>query len=187
VDQAVVVVQRDGSWAGLVGYVTGPAAGAEEPAEILRDFLGERLPEYMVPAHFVGLEALPLTPTGKVDRRALPVPEDLRSGGREYVAPSTEIEEVLAEHWQEILGLEKVGTKDNFFDLGGHSLLATQLVSRVRESFDVEITFRQFFEGPTVAQLAEEIETLLIEQISSLGDEEAMALLEADDDWLGDA
>ncbi|HEY0762320.1 MAG TPA: amino acid adenylation domain-containing protein [Pyrinomonadaceae bacterium] len=127
----------------------------------LRGYLKERLPEYMVPAVFVFLERLPLTSTGKVDRRALPTPEQERAdGGVGYVAPRTIVEEVLVGLWEDVLRVKPVGVYDNFFELGGHSLLATQLMSRVRQSFAVEVALRRIFETPTIAALAENIEEL---------------------------
>ena len=125
----------------------------------LRSFLKEKLPEYMVPAVFVLLDALPLMPNGKVDRRALPAPDRTRPElDKAFVAPRTPTEELLAEIWAQLLDIERVGIHDNFFDLGGHSLLATQVVSRMREAFQVEIPLRRLFEVPTVAGLAESIE-----------------------------
>ncbi len=137
----------------------GPT-GAEPPTGgRLRRFLQERLPDYMVPSAFVQLEALPLTPNGKVDRQALPTPEWSRGELEgEYVAPRTPVEEVLAGIWTQVLSVEEVGIYDNFFELGGHSLLATQLVSRVREAFEIELPLRNVFEAPTVATLAEHVE-----------------------------
>ncbi|MBD1938950.1 non-ribosomal peptide synthetase [Microcoleus sp. FACHB-68] len=126
----------------------------------LRQFLAEKLPEYMVPSAFVVLESLPLTPNGKIDRRRLPVIDIVQNINENYVAPSTAAEEVLAGIWAEILGLKQVSIHDNFFELGGHSLLATQLVSRVRDSFGVELPLRNLFEAPTVAHLAKYIETI---------------------------
>src|SRR4030095_11913400 len=105
----------------------------------LRSFLKQRLPEYMIPALFVQIDQLPMTPNGKVDRRALPEPDDSKPELiEEYVAPSTPIEKALAEMWMQLLNVEKVGIHDNFFKLGGHSLLAMQLISRVRNSFRME-------------------------------------------------
>ncbi|HEV2436447.1 MAG TPA: amino acid adenylation domain-containing protein [Verrucomicrobiae bacterium] len=142
----------------LVAYVVA----AREPlltTTDLRHFLKAKLPEYMVPAVFVLLEALPLMPNGKIDRRALPSPDRTRPElDKVFVAPRTPTEELMAEIWAELLDLERVGIHDNFFELGGHSLLATQVVSRIRETFQLEIPLRRLFEVPTVAGLAESIE-----------------------------
>ncbi|HEX2053674.1 MAG TPA: amino acid adenylation domain-containing protein [Actinomycetota bacterium] len=142
----------------LVAYVV-PTQGVPTPTE-LRRHLKAKLPEYMVPSAFVALDTLPLMPNGKVDRRALPAPDpsSLRAEDA-YVRPRTPLEEVLAEIWEEVLGLERIGVHDDFFELGGHSLLATQLVSRLRHVFGVELPLRYLFETPTVAGLAKRIET----------------------------
>src|SRR2546423_14481546 len=108
----------------------------------------------MVPSAYVRLSEMPWTRNGKVDRKALPEPEGLVVREGEYIAPRTEVEEVLAVIWSGLLGVEKVGVGDNFFELGGHSLLATELVSRVREAFSVEVALRQLFEQPTLGGLA---------------------------------
>ncbi len=145
----------------LVAYVAlDPIEGGAAPNGVkLRSYLRQRLPEYMTPSVFVELGALPLTPNGKVDRRALPAPEktrpDLESA---FAAPRNPIEEKLAEITAQILRIEKPGIHDNFFELGGHSLLATQFISRVRNAFQVELTLRSVFTGPTIAELAEAIE-----------------------------
>ena len=142
----------------LVAYVVAEREPLPTTTD-LRNFLKEKLPEYMVPAVFVLLDALPLMPNGKIDRRALPAPDRSRPElDGAFVAPRTPTEELLAEIWAQLLNIERVGIHDNFFDLGGHSLLATQLVSRMRESFQVEIPLRRLFEVPTVAGLAESIE-----------------------------
>ncbi len=147
----------------LSRYTNNPRQGqfARRIAPELRVFLKERLPEYMVPSSFVLIDALPLSPNGKVDRQRLPAPDSTRpEAGPVLVAPRNSIETRLAEIWRELLGLERIGVEDDFFELGGHSLLATQAVSRVREAFGVELPLRTFFEGPTVAAVAGEVESL---------------------------
>jgi len=157
VRRAAVVDRRESS--GLVQLVGYAEAAAETGPQELRAFVGERLPAYMVPAQIGVYEALPLLPNGKIDRRALPVPEELRPElERTYVAPSTETEENLHEIWSEVLGIERLGVQDRFFDLGGHSLLAVQLLSRVRRVLKAEISLREFFDHPTIAAMAELIE-----------------------------
>ncbi|MFL6284239.1 MAG: amino acid adenylation domain-containing protein [Pyrinomonadaceae bacterium] len=137
----------------LVAYVVA-AAECEVSAAELREYLKGRLPEYMTPSAFVVLGELPLTPNGKVDRKALPAPDSSNAAADSYVAPRNAVEEVIAGVWAEVLRLERVGVRDNFFDLGGHSLLATQVVSRVRATLQVELPLRAIFEGPTVEALA---------------------------------
>ncbi|MBW8767933.1 MAG: AMP-binding protein, partial [Geodermatophilales bacterium] len=155
VREAVVVARADDAGRRLVAYLVPHPEGAEAPllslAE-LRANLSLTLPDYMVPAAWVLLGALPLTPSGKVDRRALPAPEGGRLElGAVYVAPRTALEELLAGIWAEVLGLDRVGVHDNFFALGGHSLLAAQVVSRAGEALEIEVPLRLLFEAPTVA------------------------------------
>jgi surfactin family lipopeptide synthetase A len=133
---------------------------AKELPRNLKAYLKKHVPNYMVPSAFVTLEAMPLASSGKVDRQALPVPDRVRPELDDaFVAPRTSTESVLAGMWSQLLGIDRVGVTDNFFDVGGHSLLATQLVSRLRETFQVEVPLHHFFEIPTVAELAESIET----------------------------
>jgi amino acid adenylation domain-containing protein len=142
----------------LVAYVV-TAPGATLGREALASALRRSLPDYMVPATFVALPALPLTTNGKVDRAALPAPDatnTLRDG--EIVAPRTEVETELAAVLSALLGVEQVNVQDNFFLLGGHSLLGTQLIVRVRDIFGVELSLRTLFDAPTIADLAAEIE-----------------------------
>jgi acyl-CoA synthetase (AMP-forming)/AMP-acid ligase II/acyl carrier protein len=140
----------------------------------LRDFLKEKLPDYMVPSVFVVLDTLPLTPNGKIDRKALPAPDTGRLYPEHaFVAPRTPIEEMLAGIWCEVLELSQVGIHDNFFELGGHSLVATQVISRLRKVFEVEIPLRTLFESPTVEKLAldllqRECECKTVEQRTAL-------------------
>jgi amino acid adenylation domain-containing protein len=169
VQQAVVMAREDvpggpdgiGANKRLVAYVVPNQESVPTPGE-LRGFLKEKLPEYMTPSAFLILEKLPLTPNGKVDRRALPKP-DGNVSDREGVlmAPRSPVEEMLAEIWAEVLGFEQVSVHDNFFELGGHSLLATQVISRLRDAFQVDLPVRRIFEASTVAGLAERIEMVL--------------------------
>jgi amino acid adenylation domain-containing protein len=158
VREAVVTVREDEPGdRRLVGYLVaeGEAPGVEE----LRTHLRRRLPEPMVPTAWVVLAALPRTPNGKVDRKALPAPAGTRAGSQaDYLAPRTPTEQRLAELWAGLLRIERVGVHDNFFDLGGHSLLATQAVSQIRQSFGVELPLRQLFEHPTLAELAAQVQ-----------------------------
>jgi len=170
VRDAVVVGREHGPGdTRLVAYlVRGGGEGEPAPAvEDLRAFVRERLPEYMAPSAFVLLERLPLTPSGKVDRRALPAPEAAALAPRAaHVPPRTPREETLARIWTRVLGRERVGVNDNFFDLGGHSLLATQVMSGIKQSFHVELPLRVLFERPTVAGLAAAVEEALLSAVS---------------------
>jgi amino acid adenylation domain-containing protein len=186
------VVAREDAPGGrqLVAYVV--VAGAETPAaEELRAFLGDTLPDPMVPAAFVALAALPLTASGKLDRRGLPAPDrSRRDGSREFVPPRTRTEETLVEIWQEVLGREQVGVEDRFFELGGHSLLATQVLARVRQTFGVDLSLQEVFKHSTVAAQAALVDTragspadeadlaAMLDELDLLSDEEARAELE---------
>jgi acyl-coenzyme A synthetase/AMP-(fatty) acid ligase/acyl carrier protein len=175
VREAVVMAREDipGDKRLVAYYVAFSDLGMVTHGE-LRNFLKERLPEYMVPSLFVELEVLPLTLNGKVDRRALPAPDKTRPELKAaFVAPRTPAEERLAAICAEVLGLERVGVHDHFFELGGHSLLATQVVSRVRQAFEIELPLRSLFETPTVAGLAENIETILWAAQSSMAPPDA--------------
>ena len=134
--------------------------GQEIDPQAMRDFLKKRLPDYMVPSAFVVLDKFPLTPNGKVDRKALPDPEQKDMATERYVAPRTPEEELLVSIWEDILKTDHIGIEHNFFDLGGHSLLATQLVSRVRDAFDVELPLKDVFAAPTIRLMAERIKAL---------------------------
>jgi acyl carrier protein len=138
----------------LVAYVV-PDSGRLLKTEELRIFAKEKLPDYMVPAFFVPLERIPLTQNGKIDKRALPLPEQaLADSADAFVAPRNQTEKDLAAMWSELLGRDQIGVFDSFFELGGHSLLATQVMYRVRDVFQVRLSLRSFFEKPTVAALA---------------------------------
>ncbi|MBW4672726.1 MAG: amino acid adenylation domain-containing protein [Desmonostoc geniculatum HA4340-LM1] len=171
VQQAVVIAREDiPGDKQLIAYVVlnqkqeaMPGLGCAY-ATTLKRFLQEKLPNYMVPGIFIILDSLPLTPNGKVDRRNLPAPDRTRPSLEEtFVAPRNPIEETLAVIWTELLGFEQIGVHDNFFNLGGHSLIAVQILSRLREVFQVELSFQNIFANPTVAGLAE-----LVQQHSEL-------------------
>jgi hypothetical protein len=172
----------------LVAYVvvkpTPPSSAAE-----FRDLLKTRLPNYLVPSSFVMLDALPVTPNGKLDRRALPAPEENRPALQpSFVEPRTAVEQALAIIWGQVLRMERVGVRDNFFDLGGHSLLATQVASRIREAFQREFPLRALFEKPTIEELAKMISdastdrrtdtelSRILSDIESISEEEAQKL-----------
>ncbi len=141
----------------LVAYVVGKEGAAPNSAE-LKQYVAQRVPDYMVPSAFVALEVLPTTSSGKVDRKALPAPDwDTVSAHAEYVAPQPGIEEELAAIWSDVLNVERIGATDNFFDLGGNSLLALRLISRVRSAFVVELPLISLFKAPTLEGLAAEI------------------------------
>ena len=144
----------------LVGYVV-PVPGQKASAQDLRAFVKDKLPDYMTPVAIVEMETFPLTPNGKVNRKALPAPEYTRiESGTAFLEPRTPTEEIIAAVWAEVLRLDRVGVHDNFFELGGHSLAATQVVARIRESLVVDLPLRALFEAPTVAGQSERIEDL---------------------------
>ena len=173
---AVVVAREDTPEnKSLVAYVVSRTERQDEvqsEAQLvveLRNFLHEKLPEYMIPSAFVLLEDLPLTAHGKVDRRSLPAPQQTRSTlACEYVAPRTYREAVLADIWAQALGVEKVGIHDNFFELDGHSLMVPGVMFSIQKSLQIELPLRILFEAPTVAGLAEAIELAACEGIGAL-------------------
>lgn len=175
--EGVVDVHDDGAGGRLVAFVVPvePAPSVED----LRRFVGSRLPDHMVPGSIVWLDALPLTPNGKLDRAALPKELNI-SAAAHFVAPKTAAEEALAAIWAKLLGTDKVGVLDNFFDLGGHSLLAIRLVSRLRDDLGVELPLRQIFLNPTISKLAIAVEGQLLDEIETLSNEEARQLVESD-------
>ncbi|WPB73718.1 amino acid adenylation domain-containing protein [Archangium violaceum] len=181
VREATAVVREDSpGQPRLVAYVVLDERQSGEPAG-LRTALKEQLPEYMVPSAFVFLPSLPLTGSGKVDRKALPAPDGVRpEDATAFVAPRSELEQQLATMWSELLGVERIGVHDDFFALGGHSLLATQLISRVRATFEVELDFRELFEEPTLAALAVQIMEARASQVDDAELEQLMADLEED-------
>ncbi|MCC5603474.1 non-ribosomal peptide synthetase [Nostoc favosum] len=144
----------------LVAYIVINVVEVSDLASVLRKYLKEKLPEYMVPAAYVVLESIPLTANGKVDRRALARTDIVTFDRYDYVAPRSQVEELLAEIWAKVLAKEQISVHDNFFELGGHSLLATQLISRIRDTFQIDVTVRNLFEAPTIEQLAKCIDTM---------------------------
>jgi acyl-CoA synthetase (AMP-forming)/AMP-acid ligase II/acyl carrier protein len=175
-DAVVTVVRDESDEKQLVAYVV--AEHEANPSQ-LRQFLKDRLPEYMIPAFFITLEQFPLTAAGKVDYRALPSPGTARPEiETPYVPPGTTTEEILAGLWSRVLGVERIGIHDNFFELGGNSLSATQLVSQVRQTLQVELPLRDLFQNATVAELGSIIEDILASQVDELTDEEAERLLQ---------
>jgi amino acid adenylation domain-containing protein len=190
VQEAVVLVREDDvSDKRLVAYLVAkhePPSSAE-----LRAYLKHRLPDYMIPSAFLSLNALPLNASGKIDRRALPAPDFTDAvAGRALIAPRSSVEHLLAKVWCEVLEVEHVSVDDNFFELGGHSLLMAQVMSRLRDSLQLEIPLRTFLAAPTISDLAEAIEIaaraervdvekiaqlwLMIEQMSPLEMEAAL-------------
>ena len=161
---AAVVAQGEGSGTRLIAYVV-PAQGTQVDHDALRSAVRRILPEHMMPSAVIALGVLPLTLNGKLDRAALPDPVWQPTTG--YVAPRTPLEKTIAGIWEDLLGLERVGVKDDFFDIGGHSLLATRVVARLREHLDEEVPLRVFLEGPTVEKLAAWI---IAELVAAIGE-----------------
>jgi non-ribosomal peptide synthetase component E (peptide arylation enzyme)/aryl carrier-like protein len=154
-DVAAIVREDESGDQRLVAYVV-PSQQQVLTLRELRDFLKERLPDYMMPSAFVLLDSLPLLPNGKVDRHALPVPEGLRPTlAAAYEAPRSEVERAIATVWRSMLHLEKVGIHDNFFDLGGHSLLMVQVNNKLRDVFNRDLSIVELFQNPTISSLAQ--------------------------------
>ncbi|MFN8514748.1 MAG: non-ribosomal peptide synthetase [Chloroflexia bacterium] len=177
--QASIVVAREETPGEkrLVAYLI-PAAGANLTVGALRDFLGRQLPDYMVPAAFVALAALPETTNGKVDRNALPAPDAANMLGDDtFVAPRSTLEESVAAILCELLNLDRISVVENFFMLGGHSLLGLQVIARLRDAFAVELPLRTLFDAPTAAGLAAEVEALILARLDTMTEEEIAQLL----------
>jgi acyl carrier protein len=159
----------------IVAYIVWKQGVTSQTGE-LRNFIKGHLPEYMLPSAFVEMDALPLSPNGKVDRKLLPAPDGARPELEQaFVAPRNDVEQTLANIWAEVLHLDQIGINDNFFDLGGHSLLATQVISRVQVAFNVELPLRAIFENPTVAGLGMTLEQA---QADMAGEAELLRVLE---------
>ncbi|WP_071517669.1 non-ribosomal peptide synthetase [Geitlerinema sp. PCC 9228] len=162
----------------LAAYIALKEQQADTVRQV-RKFVRERLPGYMVPTTFSTLNALPRTPSGKIDRQSLPEPTP-ETEETSSMAPRTQVETQLVEIWQEILQTDNIGIQANFFDLGGHSLLATQVISRVRNAFGVDVPLRSLFESPTIADLAVLVEQALAEQVDETELSQWLAEIEAD-------
>jgi amino acid adenylation domain-containing protein/non-ribosomal peptide synthase protein (TIGR01720 family) len=168
IGEAVVVAREDESGIKrLVAYLV-PTAGRDLDLDAVRSRLVRRLPDYLVPSIFVVLESLPLTPNGKLDRRALPAPVVTESAGPAFVPPATETEQVLADIWAEVLGVRRVGARDNFFDLGGDSVRSLGVASSARAAFGVDLTPRDVMTARTVTALADLIEEKILAELEVL-------------------
>ncbi|HEY2963604.1 MAG TPA: phosphopantetheine-binding protein, partial [Pyrinomonadaceae bacterium] len=168
---------------------------ADTSGAALSDFLRQRLPEHMIPSTFVMMDKLPVTANGKLDRQSLPAPDESQlPRAREFVAPRSPVEESLVGVWKDVLGIERIGVHDNFFELKGNSLLVVRLISRLRQMFHVDLPLHLLFEAPTIAQLAVSIAQAqfgnqaeegndlerLLEELEQLPEESVRALLEND-------
>jgi acyl carrier protein len=183
VGQSVVALREDSPGdKRLVAYIVA----AQNPSPSIGEFrayLQQKLPDYMIPSAYVFLDSLPLTPNGKIDRRSLSAPDRHRDGLEQaYVAPRSPTEDILAGIWAEVLKIKQVGVRDNFFDLGGHSLLATQVISRVRQAFQMDLPLRTIFEKPTV----EELTMVIMEKLFERGGGEEMPRILAELESLSD-
>lgn len=162
VKQCVVVAWKDDlSDERLVAYVVESREDRGATVAELRNFLKQKIPDFMMPSNFMLMDALPLTPNGKIDRKALLKPNATLNLAENYVPPRTPLEQEMAAAWAQVLKLERVGIHHNFFELGGHSLLSAQLLSRIRQTFGVNLPLRTLFEAATVAELTERLETIL--------------------------
>ena len=157
IKKAVVTLFKNNNDEKLIAYFI---SSSEVSQNDLQQFLQNKLPAYMIPSSYMMLEEFPLTPNRKVDRKALPIPEQSHiQEQRDFIAPRNPIEELLVNIWSEILGVEQIRIDDNFFELGGHSLLATRAISQIREVFEIELPLRRLFETPTISGIASDITT----------------------------
>jgi acyl carrier protein len=175
----VATYSSDSGEARLAAYLV-PVSNAKLNVAELRTFLGERLPDYMVPSTFVKLASMPMSSHGKVDRSALPAPTVENTFNDDpFEAPQSEIEQWLASFLTGLLRVTRVSRNDNFFNLGGHSLMGAQLIAKVQQRFGVELSLRSLFDRPTIAEISSEIERLLYTKLHAMSDEEAQRLLES--------
>lgn len=171
--QCIALVREDRSQEHyLVAYLQA-ASSQQLSLQELRAHLSKYLPSYMIPSHFLWMEVFPLTPNGKIDRKALPLPTDIGPlASKNWVAPRTPLEEELSQIWTDILGVEHIGVEDNFFELGGHSLLSIRLITRLRRAFQIDLPLVALFDAPTVSELALLIEDLFLTEIEQLDEGE---------------
>ncbi|MCP5063167.1 MAG: AMP-binding protein, partial [Ignavibacteriae bacterium] len=204
VNEALVMVREDSpGLKQLVTYMVSSKNVSIDLAE-LRTFLRSKLPEYMVPVSYIILEEFPLTPSKKIDLKALPIPDSSHKTVKaEYVQPRNETEKIISEIGKELLGIDRMGIYDNFFELGGHSLLATQFISKIQDEFKVEIPLRKLFENPTINDIGNIMENLseikikddiiikgesepsitdLLSEITNISDDEVIELLKKEKD-----
>jgi acyl carrier protein len=177
--QGSVVVAREDTPGDkhLVAYVV-PRENVQLTGKVLREFLLLNLPEYMIPAAFYRLDSLPLSASGKIDRRALPSPLQAHQlCDDEYIAPRTPVEERITSILGSLMHLERVGVTENFFLLGGNSLLGAQVIARVRDAFGVDLTLLSLFDHPTVAELASQVEQCFMTRLQAMSEDEAQRLL----------
>jgi len=179
-DTAVIVREDEPNNQRLVGYIV-PSENQTVDKHGLRRYLNQKLPPYMVPNVFVLLDALPLTPSDKVDRKRLPKPStnDTMHGTDDYIAPRSPSEQIIAAIWADVFGLSQVSIEANFFDLGGDSILSIRVMMQLSQAFQIEFAPAALFEMPTVAALAGHIEDRLVAEIANLSDEEAERLLDS--------
>jgi amino acid adenylation domain-containing protein len=190
ISQAVTTTHGENAKEKFLAAYFIPVVGQTVTASELRKFLADQLPDYMIPSAFVQMESFPLSPNGKVNRRVLPVPtQDRPELNQNYIAPQTPTQELLAEIWSEVLGIQRIGIDDNFFHLGGHSLKAIQLIGRIHQTFELDITVRHLFSYPTIRELADVLGELAggeeiineisrtIQEISQLSPEQVQAML----------
>jgi acyl carrier protein len=184
VEQAAVVVKGDGLRKYLVAYVL-PREGYSR--EALYSYLGTQLPEYMIPGIVMELESFPLTSSGKLNRRALPEPQEDGLATEAYVAPRNEMETSLAGIWQEVLGLEKVGIHDNFFRIGGDSIISIRLISRINRQFNAALTIGQLYQFNSIAGLGDQIRqsTVSLEEKKEIREDIRMSFDKLMDEVLG--
>ncbi|WP_163021417.1 phosphopantetheine-binding protein, partial [Pseudomonas viridiflava] len=159
IGHAAVLVRETVVGPQLIGYYTAALEDESEAeqAERIKSALALELPDYMVPTQFVRLYSMPLSPSGKLDRRALPEPQ---CQTREHVEPQSALQKQIAAIWREVLGVPRVGLRDDFFTLGGHSLLATQIISRVRQACDIDLPLRTLFEASKLGAFAEQVASI---------------------------